>query len=60
MSKKKKKKKKRQRIYDLLNAKTKPKFLSAVYKAKKKFTETELYQDKGGVEDWLQNEKKTI
>ena len=28
--------KKRQRIYDLLNAEIKPKFLSPVYKAKKK------------------------
>ena len=34
--------KKRQRIYDLFNVKTTPKFLSTVYKAnKKKFTEKE-------------------
>ena len=36
--------KKRQRIYDLLNAETKPKFfLSTVYKAKKKFLQKKSF-----------------
>ena len=40
--------KKWQRIYDLLNAETKPKFLCLSYiKQKKKF-----FLRKGGVEDW--------
>ena len=40
--------KKQQRIYDLLNVKTKPVSLSTIYKAKKKiFTEKELLKEKG-------------
>ena len=45
---------KRQRIYDLLNAETKLSF-STVYKAKKKFTEKELFKEKR----WWRIEQKT-
>ena len=42
-----KEEKKRQSIYDLLNAETKPKFLSPVYKAKKKvFPERDFFKEK--------------
>ena len=41
--------KKSQRIYDLLNAKTKPKFLCLPYTKQRKnfFTEKELFKEKG-------------
>ena len=40
--------KKRQRIYDLLNAETKPNFLCLPYKKQKKFLiEKELFEEKG-------------
>ena len=45
-----KQEKKQQRIYDLLNAETKPKFLCLLYiKQRKTFIEKELLR-KGGVE----------
>ena len=51
--------KKRQRIYDLLNAETKPKFLCQPYKKQIVFffTEKELLR-KRGVEDWTQKTKE--
>ena len=47
---------KRQRIYDLFNAETKPKFLCLPYTKKWKH----FLQKKGGVEDWIKNEKKAF
>ena len=53
--------KKLQRIYDLLNAETKSKFLCLPFtKQRKKFTEKELFKEKAGVEDWAKNEKKAF
>ena len=40
--------KKRRRIYDLVNAETKPKFLCLTYtEQRKKFTEKKLFKEKG-------------
>ena len=49
--------KKRQRIYDFLNAKTKPKFLCLPYtkQRKKSFTEKELFNEK---EEWRVEQKR--
>ena len=52
--------KKRQRIYDLLNAETKPKFLCLTYtKQRNFFTLKEIFEAKG-VEDKRNNEKKRL
>ena len=44
---------KRQKIYDLLNVKTKPKFLCLPYRKQRNhfFTEKELFKENGGVVD---------
>ena len=54
--------KKLQRIFDLLNAETKPKFLCLPYtKQRKTFIyRKRAFQGKGGVDDWTKNEKKAF
>ena len=47
--------KKWERIYDLLNAETKPKFLCLSYAKQRK-----NFLGKGWVEDWTKNEKKSF
>ena len=55
--------KKRQRIYDLLNAETKPKFLCLPYtKQRKKFfyRKKSFLKKRGGVEDWTKKGKECL
>ena len=53
--------KKWQRIYDLFNTETKPKFLCLSYtKQRKDFYKKRDLEGKGRVEDWTQNEKKAF
>ena len=52
--------KKQQKIYDLLNTETKPKFLCQLYTRKRIFflTKKELFKENGGVEDSTKKRKK--
>ena len=52
--------KKRQRIYDLLNIKTKPKFLYLPRTKQRKIFLSKRFLRERGVENWTKNEKKAL
>ena len=47
--------KKQQRIYDLLNAEIKPKFLCLLYTKQRKILQNRSFLREKGVEDWTKN-----
>ena len=52
--------KKRQRIYDLLNAETKPNFLYPILSKENVFIRKSTFSGKGGAKDQTNYEKKTF
>ena len=55
-----KQEKKWQRIYDLLNAETKPKFLCLAYTKKKKKLRKRAFCGKEGIEGWTKTKRRLL